>query len=322
MSSSSTPPDDGLPPSRGFAPREDQPFAPRVNWRFWAPILAVLVAFPLLWWKRRHDEAARRRERLLREHAALTATLAPSYRALRSDIERWIVEAAGPYPGDLRDPSLSWSTLTTERALYGRIRAGEVQDVATGLRALRHRYPDQLTHCLGIEVLFAREALDKGAFLLPSYVDAVRGTDDTDRLHALREDLLFRLRRDTELLVDAGRRPYFVLAIDEARVSVEGPTRVYVYDLRARRPVLRARGRGDDLVLIPFQISGVPRPARPARLPPPGLSQHDCSVANAVRTVAGVATLGMQHAPSPQGPDAQAPVDATADVPTDAPSHE
>lgn len=311
MSPSNTPPDDGLPPARGLAPREDQPFAPRVNWRFWAPILLVLVAFPLLWWRRRHVEAERRRAQLLREHAALTATLAPSYRTLRGDIERWVVEAAGPYPGDLRDPSFAWTTFAAERALYGRIRAGEVRDAETGLRALRHRYPDQLMPCLGLEAMLAREALDKGEFLLPAYVDAVRGTSDTDRLHALREDLIFRLRRDTELLVDASRRRHFVLAVDEGRVSVEGPTRVFVYDLAARRVVLRARGQGDDLVLIPFQISGVPRPARPMRLPPPGLSQHDCSVANAVRAVAGVAPLGMQHPPSPPPADAQVAADAS-----------
>lgn len=316
-SSSPPPPDDGLPPARGLASREDQPFAPRVNWRFWAPILVVLVAFPLIWWRRRHAEAERRRAQLLREHAALTATLAPGYRALRDDLTRWVVEGVGPYQGDLRTPSFAWPAFAMERALYARVRVGEVRDVDTALRSLRHRYPDQLMPCLGLEASLAREVLDKGEFLLPAYVDAVRATDDTDRLHALREDLLFRLRRDTPLFVDTARRRYFVLAVDEARVSVEGPTRVFVYDLAARQLVLRARGVGDDLVLIPFAIGGVPRPARPSRLPPPGLSQHDCSVANAVRAVAGVSPLGLQHPPSPPPPseaDAQVAVDASSDA--------
>ena len=44
---SSEPPDD-LPPARGLAPKGDLPFSPRINWRFWAPVIAVVVGFPLL----------------------------------------------------------------------------------------------------------------------------------------------------------------------------------------------------------------------------------------------------------------------------------
>jgi hypothetical protein len=98
-------------------------------------------------------------------------------------------------------------------------------------------------------------------------VEAVRDASDAERLHALREDLLFRLRRDTARSSSASRRRYLVLGVDEGRASVDGPTRVYVYDLRDGRPVLRARGRGDDLVFIPFQIAGSPRPPAPCRCP-------------------------------------------------------
>jgi hypothetical protein len=311
----SLPPDD-LPPARGLAPQDNPSFAPRINWRFWGPVLAVLIGFPLLWRQRRHAEAERRRAQLLREHAALTASLAPSYRALRDDVTRWVTESVGAYPGDLRDPSFSWNTFTADRALYGRVRVSEVNDTATALRSLRHRYPDQFMSCLGVEATFAREVFDKGEFLLPAFEEAVRGTDDADRLHALREDLIYRLRRDTAMLVDASRRRYFVLAVDEGRVSVQGATRVMVFDLTARRGVLRARGRGDDMVFIPFQIVGTPRPSGP--MPTPGLSQHDCSVANAVRVVAGVPPLGLQHAPTPTA--AAAPGDGGA--PVDAPRHD
>lgn len=309
----SDPPDD-LPPARGLAPKDDQPFAPRVNWRFWAPVLVVVLGFPIIWTQRKQAEANRRRSLLLREHATLTASIAPPYLQMRERVLRWTAEGVGAYAGDMRDPAFSWDAFVADRALYGRVRVHEVHDQATALRSLQHRYPDQLTPCLGVEVTFARQVFEKGEFLLPSFVQAVRDSDDATRLHALREDLLFRLRRDTAALVDASRRRYFILGVDEGRASVQGATRVFVFDLQSGRPMLRARGLGDDLVFIPFQIHGSPRPV--GRMPTPGLSQHDCSVGNAVRAVAGVRQLGIQHAPDPPPEDAGAPpADAARSAP-------
>ena len=306
---------------RGMIPRDELPFLPQIKWRFWAPILGILIAFPLLWGIKRDREARRMRERLLREHATLTATLGPDYRATRQFIETSALEAVGPYAGDLRATDLTLDNLVREPVLYGRLRVHEVRAPADVAASIRHRYPDQLGSCLGFESLFARELLDKGAFLLPSFVDAVRGADSTERLHALREDLIFRLRRDTGLLVQHLRRRYLVLAVDESRASVDGPTRVFVYDLAARRPVLRARGDGCDVRVIPFQMAGLPTPPRRAHpLTGASVSGHDCSVANSVRRALGVEPLGMMHAPDAPAPPALAGAPTTADagVSTDA----
>lgn len=291
---------------RGMIPREELPFLPQIKWRFWAPVIAILVAFPLLWGIKRDREARRRREQLLREHAALTATLGPDYRSLRRYIEAAAVEAVGAYPGDLRDPALSMDALARENALYGRVRVHEVRRPEDVAASVRHRYPDQLLSCLGVEATAARELLDKGAFLQPSFVDAVRSAPSTERLHALREDLIFRLRRDTAFLVGALRRRYLVLAVDEARASVDGPTRVFVYDLQARRVLLRARGAGSDVRVIPFQIAGLPAapPRARAALSSGSVSAHDCSVANDVRRTLGVEPMGMANAPEDPPPPA------------------
>ncbi len=72
-----------------------------------------------------------------------------------------------------------------------------------------------------------------------------------------------RLRRDRELIEQSLGRRYLLLAVDEAPLSIDGPTRVYVYDLRDGRQVLRARGTGDGLVLVPFRIAGLPAPPPP-----------------------------------------------------------
>lgn len=291
-------------------PRADLDFLPKVNWRFWGPVLTVLVVFPSVWLYLRHRDLEARRAELLREHATLTGTLAPRYNTARDRIEASILRSVGPYEGDLRDPAFTWEALSRESVLYARTRLGEIHDRADLAASVRHRYADQLLACLGVEFVWAREVFDKGAFLRPAYVDSVRGADTPERVNALRADLRVRMQRDREFISQGLERPYLVLAVDEGRISIEGPTRVYVYDLRDGRPLLRTRGEGNDLVLVPFRIAGLPAPAPgSARGPSPNVSQHDCAIANSVRHAIGVPVMGLMHGPDPETRES---VDASA----------
>lgn len=296
-------------------PRGELDFLPSINWRFWGPILAVPILFAVVWITLRRRELERSRAALLREHAALTGEIAPGYRATRDRIETAILQSVGPWQGDLRDPSFTLDALTREPPLYARTRLGEIHDRNDLPASVRHRYPDQFAACLGVESQWARELLDKGAFLREQYVDSVRGADTPERVTALRADLRTRLTRDRGFITEAMRRPYLVVLVDEAPLSIEGPTRVYVYDLRGPRAVLRARGEGNDLILVPFRIGGVPAPApSAARSRTPTVSQHDCSVANTVRSALGVSPMGILHTP----PEPESPPTADASSPTDA----
>jgi hypothetical protein len=297
-------------------PRGELDFLPSVNWRFWGPILFVLLAFPSVWFYLRHRELEARRAELLREHATLTGALAPRYVAVRDRIETVVLQSVGPWQGSLRDPNLTWEALTREPVLYARTRLGEIHDRTDLAASVRHRYADQLMACLGIEFAWGREFLDKGAFLRPAYVDNVRGADTPERISALRADLRGRLQRDSAFLEQALSHRYLVLAVDEGRTPVEGPTRVYVFDLSDGRSLLRARGEGNDLVLVPFRIAGLPAPQRgasPGRIP--NVSQHDCAVANSVRSAIGVPMMGITHGPDPaerEPDDANVASDASA----------
>lgn len=291
-------------------PRGDLDFLPTIKWRFWIPVLAVVIAFPAVWLTLRHRELEARRAELLREHASLTGALAPRYNAERDRIETVILQSVGPWQGALRDPGFTWEALTREPVLYARTRLGEIHDRGDLAASVRHRYADQLLPCLGLELSWARELLDKGAFLRPSYVDNVRGADSPERISALRVDLRGRLQRDGAFIEQSLSRRYLMLAVDEGRTPVEGPTRVYVYDLTDGKALLRARGEGNDLVLVPFRIAGVPAPPRgtsPGRVP--NVSQHDCAVANTVRSAMGVPMMGITHGPDPS---AREPEDAGA----------
>lgn len=42
---------------RGMIPRDDLPFLPKINWKFWLPVLAVVAAFPVVWMRQRAAEA-------------------------------------------------------------------------------------------------------------------------------------------------------------------------------------------------------------------------------------------------------------------------
>ncbi len=304
------------PQHRGLIPREDLDFLPRVRWRIWGPVIAVLVLFPTIWLTLRHRELVRLRDELVREHTARTADFAPAYRGGRERIEGLIMLSLGAWEGDHRDPSLTWEALSREPVLYARTRLGEIHGRADLAASIRHRYADQILACMGLQFAWARELLDKGAFLLPAHVEEIRNADTPERVQALRADMRLRVRRDREAIERSLGLRYFLLAVDEAPLSIDGPTRVYVYDLRDGRQVLRARGTGDGLVLVPFRIAGLPAPPPTSpRGRAPTVSQHDCAVANDVRAVIGIPRLGMGNVPDPPAPTTDA-----AGAPADAPS--
>jgi hypothetical protein len=321
---STLPPDSSSPnsnepeaPHRGMIPRAELDFLPKINWRFWAPIAVVIVGFIAVREIIRRRDLEQRRTALLLQHSALTGSLSPAYQRMRERIEAAILQSVGPWQGNLREPGFTRDALGDDNILYARTRLGEIHDRADIAVSVRHRYADQLNACLGVQHAWAREFLDKGAFLLPSHVDLVRGADTPERIAALRVDLTSRMQRDGTFLDQATRRRYFLLAVDEAPLSIEGPTRVYVYDLNDGRPLLRVRGQGDDVILVPFRIAGVPAPAANApRSRAPTVSQHDCSVANAVRGALGIEPLGLMHVPDPPPVE---PTDATtaSDASTD-----
>lgn len=300
MSDDADPGSEPQAPQRGLIRREDMDFLPRVRWRLWGLVALVLVGFSLTWYLRGARNTRRQREALLREHAVLTGGLAPPYRQLRERMESLTFSVLGPWQGTWHEPSFRFENLTEGAGIvYGRVRIPEIHRQQEVEASLRHRYPDMLYGCLGIPVDLAPMIYLRGEFLMPAYVESVRGDDNGQRLGYLRDDLRFRLRRDTEDLVRWNRARYFVLAVDEAALSIHGATRVYIFDLESRRVLARDRSEGDTTRLIPLRLASVPGLERPSP-PMPGelaVGSHDCSVANAVRSSLGAPTFEMPHAP-------------------------
>jgi hypothetical protein len=290
---------------RGMLARTELPFLPKVRWGIWIPIIVFIVGMVAAYVISEKRRGQRMRAQLIAEHTMLTATLAPPYRDLRSKIERLALTAVGPWQGTYTAPGFTAQQLAGEPVLYGRVRLGEIHRLQDVEASIRHRYPDEIASCAGLETEQVNEAYRRGDFLMPSYVDGVRGISDGDRLAALRHDLHFRLERDTHDIVQWTRRKYLVLAVDEGAASISGPTRVYIWDLRTSQPMLRARGDAGTTMIVPIRIAGIPGGGRP--VPQVGasatLAEHDCSVANVVREQLGIQTLSLHGAGAMEAED-------------------
>jgi hypothetical protein len=297
-------------------------FQPRVRWKFWIPILTVLVTFVCVYFVVENRRERAIRAKLLAEHASLTRTLAPEYQQTRAKIERLVVSALGAWAGDFHTEGLTLEQLRREPILFGRIRLGEVQRTDQVRASIRRRFEDQVGGCLGVEIERVWKFYDRGEFLMPSYIDALRPATGTDRLRFLREDLLTRLRVDTPDLVAFGRRAVFGLVVDEGRSQIDGASRIYLWDMASERLLLRARAEGNETVIIPVRISGIRGGGQPIPQPSGALTvtMHDCSLANRVKALLGAGTYDATNAPEVTAPavtaamanDASTTVDASA----------
>ncbi len=274
-------------------------FKPTVQWRLWIAIATAVTLFGLAYLliERRRENALR--TRLLREHAELTGSLSPRYRAVRAKVERLTMSAVAGYAGDFVAPGFTIDRLRAQPVLYGRVRAREIQRIEQVGASIRRRFDDQVGACAGLEIEKIWRFYDRGEFLMPSYVDAVRPASGVDRLRFLREDLLTRIRTDTPDLVRMSLRPLFVLVVDEGTSQIDGASRLYAWELDSERPLLRARAEGDETVIIPVRIGGMPGGGSPIPAPSGALTvtMHDCSLANRIKALLNVSTDGLRAPP-------------------------
>jgi hypothetical protein len=188
--------------------------------------------------------------------------------------------------------------------LYGRVRAREIQQLSQVRDSIRRRFDDQVGACTGLEVDYVWRFYDRGEFLMPSYVDALRPARGSERLRFLREDLFARLRQDTPELIRMARHRIFVLIVDEGTSQIDGASRFYAFDLPTEQPLLRARAQGNETVIVPVRIAGMPGGGQ--AIPPPTgaltVTMHDCSLANRVKSLLGVATDDARSAPTVESP--------------------
>lgn len=108
----------------------------------------VLAAWAIIYWKYTQEKLNTQRNALLARQRDAAAQLAPTFTPLRDKIERWIVEAAGPWKGDLVTPEARSSNFRTRPGVYLRITTEDAKDAKAIQLAAQESVRDAFTSCL------------------------------------------------------------------------------------------------------------------------------------------------------------------------------
>jgi hypothetical protein len=243
-------------------------------------VIAGLVAHKFV----SEHELNKDRQALLAKQRAVVATLGAEWLPLRDSLEGDIVGAAGapstPYPGDAIDPEARTLAFRSKPGLYLRMRMAEATSPENIRAVAADAKRDGFAACLLRETneRGLRGEVDGGAFaeqpwnlgqayaatriLTDDWVGAVKDADDDLRLRVFVQQYDKAIREEIPVAIDVVKRAeFFLLVLDEdvpeaaafadggpiteeALELVEHPARVFVFDLKDKKPIVRLRRSG------------------------------------------------------------------------------
>jgi len=199
------------------------------------------------------------RARLLLKQRTVAGELSPRFDPVREQLESWIVEAAGDFPGDLVTPDAKTSTFRSKPGIYARLYIDDAKQVQTlrtaALESLRDGFtscfvtypnPDPFAgpacaknsecpsgqHCNEAlrcsepaQPFNLRVAYRATRVLTDDWVKEVRDAKNDMRLRLLERDYDFAVHEDIPLAIELFvRAQYFMLLLDEnVQEGVEVP---------------------------------------------------------------------------------------------------
>jgi hypothetical protein len=224
------------------------------------------------------------RQALLAKQRAVVATLGAEWLPLRDNLEGDVLHSAatplGEYAGDDVQPEARSLTFRAEPGLYLRMRLADATSAESVHKVAVDAKRDAFAACLLREPneRGARGEMDGGAFaeqpwnlgqayaatriLTDDWVNAVKDADDDLRLRVFVEQYDKAIREEIPLAIDVVKRAQFFLLVldedvpeaaafadggpltEEALQMVEHPARVFLFDLKDNRPILRLRRSG------------------------------------------------------------------------------
>lgn len=274
------------PPEEGGKPE----YAPRFPWRWVVLGFAALSILGGGYYLREQSKEQALREQIQQAYTQQLGPVVDRYRGFRDELEDWVVEAAeeGP-PARYVDPRLRIAALHQGQGLYLRLRADQARTKEGIEEAALQMGPDAITRCLGISPISVKGFYEKGAFLMPGWID--RAAEDRAGMMRLRviDDELARFGdRDLPPLLNMMQSQYFLLVIERGETRAAGPVDVFLYDLRGDRKLLSLRTEPEGGVLIPVRIATKGAPAGPrAALPTDSPGAADCSIAAQMKELTG-----------------------------------
>jgi hypothetical protein len=244
-----------LSPARPDARADSAGYLPRVSWRFvLVGALGLLVVMGGYYFKEQR-KAVRLRAAILRVHEVELAEPRAAYRALRAELEGLISSAANAPLTDSVDPRLHIPELRAGNGLYLRLPLAAASSKSAMAAAAKVMEPDLITRCLGLTPAPAADLYDSGEFLLPSYVAGAKEQTSVMKLRVLEDMLSRHIRVDLPSLRAMLHAAWFMLVLQEGENRRDKPVRVFVWDLRTKELLLRARVRSQGVLVTSHILS-------------------------------------------------------------------
>ena len=223
---------------------------PNIPPRLWLWVFIILAAWAIVYWKYTQEKLDHARNALLARQRDAAAQLGQRFLPVREKIERWIVEGAGPWQGDLLAPDAQQSAFRAKPAVYLRLLLTDAQQVKTIRDASQGSLRDAFTSCLfrgdnpdpwsGPECKFNHDCPSaqhcnetnhctipaqpfnlrvfyRGARVLSDeWIKDVREAGDDMRLRLLEHDFDAAIKEDVPLAIDLlVRGQFFMFVLDE-----------------------------------------------------------------------------------------------------------
>jgi hypothetical protein len=243
-----------------------------------------------------HDLSVQKHD-VLAQQRAIKSTIGAEWLPLREVIEKYTLDAAGPFKGDFVDSEAAptrWD-FRSMPGLYLRMRLADVKDVASLRRAAAESQKDQFVGCLLREsnAAAARGEPDAGAFpdqpwnlgqaytatrvLDESWTEGLKAADDKMQVRVYQEQYEKAAKVDMRVAAEMVRQAkFFLLVLDEDPTGEDAVkmadggapdepsiqlaphwSRVHVLDLRTKGELLRLRREGSASFLFAGEGSRV-----------------------------------------------------------------
>jgi hypothetical protein len=285
-----------VPARPDFGEAKRSGFLPRLPWRYLAG-LALLVAIVIAGFNwRQAQRAAALRVEIRKIHEQDLRELRGEYQGALDKLQKLISGAADlPVEPTEVDGRLRLETLRGQPGLYLRV---PLEDAAHVDDAALQMEPDWIPGCLGWNPTTARELYEIGAFLQPEFI-AKLDEENVMKLRVREDTLSQRMEKDVAGLRAAMNAPWFMLVLQEGPSRSEQPVRVFLWDMRENKLVLRARVRAQG-ILLTSKIYSQGETRQGAGKPNEGgaAAANDCSIASALKRL----TSPPAAAPAPTTP--------------------
>lgn len=278
-------------------------FLPRVPWLYVGGVglLLGLVVFGFNW--RQQQRAAALREEIRRVHTHELRGMREEYSAALGRLHGLIVEAArvpvtpggesGSGTFEFVASGWSFQGLHEQPGLYLRVPIEAAASAAQIAAAALQMEPDWIPSCLGWNPTTARELYEIGAFLQPEFI-AHLDDENLLKLRVREETLNQRMTKDRAGLEAAMRAPWFMLVLQEGNSRSDDLVRVFLWNLREDKLVLRARARAQGILLTSRILSQGVETERGKPAEGGAAQANDCSIASALKRLSAPPTAAGQ----------------------------